>query len=88
MDIKLSQGEAFNVKNSAGKNVLSVGNSSTDTVQEKLVSGTNIKTVNGASILGSGNLDAQDVFWAEFGKESFDDIAAAHNAGLRHCNRY
>jgi hypothetical protein len=81
MDIKLSQGEAFNVKNSSGKNVLSVGNSSTDTVQEKLVSGTNIKTVNGASILGSGNLDAQDVFWAEYGVTSFDDMKAAHDAG-------
>ena len=31
----------------------------TDTIQEKLSSGTNIKTINGTSILGSGNLDVQ-----------------------------
>ena len=31
----------------------------TDTIQEKLTSGTNIKTINGTSILGSGNLDVQ-----------------------------
>lgn len=31
----------------------------TNTIQEKLSSGTNIKTINGTSILGSGNLDVQ-----------------------------
>lgn len=31
----------------------------TDVIQEKLSSGTNIKTINGTSILGSGNLDVQ-----------------------------
>lgn len=70
MDIKLSQGEIFNIKNSAGETVLSVGSASTDTVQEKLVSGTNIKTVNGASILGSGNLDTGNVFEAGAGQNS------------------
>ena len=31
-----------------------------DSKQERLISGTNIKTINGESILGSGNLDSRD----------------------------
>ena len=38
--------------------------------QDTLVSGTNIKTVNGSSILGSGNLDTGNVFEAGTGTNS------------------
>ena len=38
--------------------------------QDTLVSGTNIKTVNGVSILGSGNLDTGNVFEAGTGEHS------------------
>lgn len=49
--------------------------------QEKLVSGTNIKTVNNTSLLGSGNIDTSEVFIAEYGVTSFTDIETAYNAG-------
>lgn len=49
--------------------------------QSKLVSGTNIKTVNNTSLLGGGNIDTSDVFIAEYGVTSFSDIQTAHNAG-------
>lgn len=49
--------------------------------QEKLVSGTNIKTINGTSLLGSGNIDTLEIFIAEYGVTSFADIQTAYNAG-------
>lgn len=41
------------------KDDLGVLKVNTNVIQEKLSSGTNIKTINGTSILGSGNLDVQ-----------------------------
>lgn len=38
-----------------------------DTVQEKLVAGENIKTINNQSILGSGNIDIEGLGDAEWG---------------------
>lgn len=50
--------------------------------QSKLVSGTNIKTINNTSLLGSGNIDIQGgVFIARYNTTSFDDILAAYNGG-------
>lgn len=49
----------------------------TTNYQSKLVSGTNIKTVNNTSLLGSGNIDTSEVFVAEFGVTSYADIQTA-----------
>jgi hypothetical protein len=48
--------------------------------QKPLVSGTNIKTVNNTSLLGSGNIDTSEIFIAEYGVTSFVDIQTAYNA--------
>lgn len=45
--------------------------------QDQLVSGTNIKTVNNTSLLGFGNIDASDIFWATYNETSMDDIYSA-----------
>ena len=49
--------------------------------QEKLVSGTNIKTINNTSIVGSGNIDVKDVLIATYNVTSWADVSAAYNAG-------
>ena len=59
-------------------NLTSTGNSK---FQTPLVSGTNIKTINNTSLLGSGNIDTSEVFIAEYGVTSFADIQTAYNAG-------
>lgn len=51
--------------------------------QKPLVSGTNIKTINNNSILGSGNIDTSEIFIAEYGVTSFADIETAYNAGKK-----
>lgn len=52
--------------------------------QDALVSGTNIKTINNTSLLGSGNIDisgGSDVlFVAEYGTTTYAEIGAALNA--------
>lgn len=58
----------------------------TDTSRQAvLVSGTNIKTINNESILGSGNISisagSSDVFIAEYGVTTYADILAAYEAG-------
>lgn len=45
-----------------------------NTKQDLLVSGTNIKTVNGNSLLGSGNVDIESIYWVKFGTTTFSDI--------------
>lgn len=50
------------------------------TVQETLVSGTNIKTINNTSLLGNGNIDIEDVFVATYGTTSYADVHAAIEA--------
>ncbi len=52
-----------------------------DAKQDTLVSGTNIKTINGNSILGSGDLDVKDVFFAEYGVTDPQDAWNAAQAG-------
>ena len=59
-----------------------------DTVQDKLnakqatlVSGTNIKTVNGTSLLGSGNISTEQVFIATYGTTTYQDVETAYLAG-------
>lgn len=53
--------------------------------QDALVSGTNIKTINNYSILGSGNLDiggsqpVQEIFIAQYGTTTYSDIYDAYN---------
>lgn len=53
--------------------------------QDALVSGTNIKTINGNSLLGSGNLivggsqPVQEIFIAEYGVTTHADVLSAYN---------
>ena len=49
--------------------------------QDKLVSGTNIKTINNNSILGSGNIDIAGAFIATYGTTTLSEITAALTAG-------
>ncbi len=60
--------------------------------QEPLVSGTNIKTINNTSLLGSGNIDIQSgssVFVAEYGVTTYADVSYAYNHGATIlCERY
>ena len=53
----------------------------TTNYQSKLVSGTNIKTVNNTSLLGGGNIDTSEVFVAEYGVTSYAGVYNAYNAG-------
>lgn len=46
-------------------------------LQETLVSGTSIKTINNNSLLGSGNIDTKDVFVAIYGESSFTEVENA-----------
>lgn len=54
-----------------------------DGKQDTLVSGTNIKTINNQSILGSGNIDIQggadNVFIAEYGVTTFTEALIAYS---------
>lgn len=53
--------------------------------QDALVSGTNIKTINNESILGSGNISissgSSDVFIAEYGTTTYSEVVTASKAG-------
>ena len=49
--------------------------------QDTLVSGTNIKTINNQSILGSGNLDINGLFYCTINTTTFSEITTAINAG-------
>lgn len=49
--------------------------------QKPLVSGTNIKTVNNTSILGSGNIDTSEIFVATYGTTTFNEIKTALTNG-------
>ncbi len=51
------------------------------TYQKKLVSGENIKTVNGQTLLGEGNLDVQNIFLAIYGSTTYKEIIDALAAG-------
>ena len=52
-------------------------------LQQELVSGTNIKTINNTSILGSGNIDIQgggaSAFIAEYGVTTYADVKDAYD---------
>lgn len=49
--------------------------------QSKLVSGTNIKTVNSTSLLGSGNIDTKEIFVCTYGTTTYAEITTALSAG-------
>jgi hypothetical protein len=49
--------------------------------QDALVSGTNIKTINYTSLLGSGNIDTSEIFVATYGTTTYADVLTAYNAG-------
>lgn len=49
--------------------------------QAPLVSGTNIKTINNTSVLGSGDIDTSEVFIAEYNVTSYADVQTAYNSG-------
>lgn len=49
--------------------------------QDALVSGTNIKTVNNTSLLGSGNIDTSEIFVAEYGTTTTTQITQALGDG-------
>ena len=68
---------------SAAASITSTDISAWNGKQESLVSGTNIKTINGGSILGSGNISIQsdNIFIAEIGTTSYADIDTAFKAG-------
>lgn len=48
--------------------------------QDALVSGTSIKTVNNTSLLGSGNIDTNQLFVCTYGTTTFAEITTAINA--------
>ncbi|MBR6099068.1 hypothetical protein IKP85_04910 [bacterium] len=73
-----------NVSPVSGNVTLSIPTTASDIgAQEALVSGTNIKTINNTSILGSGNIDiaADNIFIAVYDSTSYADVEAAYNAG-------
>lgn len=45
--------------------------------QDTLVSGTNIKTINNTSLLGSGNIDTSEIFVATYGTTTYSEITTA-----------
>lgn len=49
--------------------------------QSKLASGTNIKTINDISVLGSGNIDTLEIFIAEYNTTTFQQVLNAYNSG-------
>lgn len=49
--------------------------------QAPLVSGTNIKTINNTSILGSGDIDTKEIFVATYGTTTYQEISDAITAG-------
>lgn len=49
--------------------------------QAALVSGTNIKTINNQSILGSGNIDVDNIFIVDIGSSTYNDIYQAYIDG-------
>ena len=49
--------------------------------QDKLVSGENIKTINGSSILGEGNLDTKELFYCTYNTTTYAEITSAISAG-------
>lgn len=51
------------------------------TKQDTLVSGTNIKTVNNTSLLGSGNIDTSQIFFAIYGTTTTNQITQALASG-------
>lgn len=51
------------------------------TYQKKLVSGETIKTVNGQTLLGEGNIDTQNIFIATYGSTTYKEIIDALAAG-------
>ena len=53
---------------------------SLDAKQDTLVSGTNIKTINNQSLLGSGDIAIQDIFVAQIGYTTYADVLSAYNA--------
>ena len=57
-----------------------------DAKQETLVSGTNIKTINNESLLGSGNITIQgggadNVYWATYGTTTYSQVSSAYSDG-------
>ena len=46
-----------------------------------LESGTNIKTINNTSLLGSGNIDTREIYTAVFDESTFTDVQNAYNSG-------
>lgn len=70
--------------NTTAKDVLGAINEVVTTKQDTLISGTNIKTINGESIVGSGDIEIKggggDVFIAEYGVTTFDEIKEAYDS--------
>ena len=61
--------------------------------QPLLVSGTNIKTLNNQSLLGSGNIDTKELFYCTYGTTTFAQVTQALSDGklpicLYNDNRY
>lgn len=50
-------------------------------VDYNILDTSNVKTVNGNSIYGSGDIDTNDVFWVEYGVTPFADIINALDDG-------
>lgn len=52
-----------------------------DTKQATLISGTNIKTINSISLLGSGDLDVKELYLCTYGTTTYAQITSALSAG-------
>lgn len=81
VDSTVTAGSGNVVTSGAVATALAAVSEALDDKQDTLVSGTNIKTVNGTSLLGSGNIDAEDIFWATYGTTTFEELTAAWNDG-------
>jgi len=63
----------------ANTDLSNLSNTGNAKFQAPLVSGTNIKTINSTTLLGSGDIDTKEIFVATYDVTSFADIAAAVN---------
>ncbi len=77
-NVTLSIPSTSNLANKDLSNLSTTGNSK---FQAPLVSGTNIKTINGTSLLGGGNIDTNQIFIATYGTTTFNEIKTAITNG-------
>lgn len=77
-NVTISIPDTSNFANKDLSNLSTTGNTK---FQAPLVSGTSIKTINNTSLLGSGNIDTEEVFVSTFGTTTYDEVTNALNEG-------